>query len=42
LTPPHQEEGPNEALAQQENGVSSQNVNASEVIWAFFAAHARR
>ena len=40
--PPHQEEGPNQALAQQENGVSSQNVNASEVIWAFFAAHARR
>ena len=40
--PPHHEEGPREALAQRENGASTQNINASEVIWAFFAAHARR
>ena len=28
--------------SQRENGVSSQNLNASEVIWAFFNAHARK
>jgi polyhydroxybutyrate depolymerase len=31
-----------DARSQAENGVSSQNLNASEVIWAFFNAHARR
>jgi polyhydroxybutyrate depolymerase len=39
--PPHLE-GQNEALALRENGVSSQNLNASEVIWAFFNAHPRK
>jgi polyhydroxybutyrate depolymerase len=39
--PPHSDEGRSEADAQRENGVSSQNIKASEVIWAFFAAHAR-
>jgi polyhydroxybutyrate depolymerase len=28
--------------SQRENGVSSQNLNASEVIWAFLSTHARR
>jgi len=28
--------------SQRENGVSSQNLNASEVIWAFFKDHERR
>jgi polyhydroxybutyrate depolymerase len=40
--PPHRFDGPTEALVLRENGVSSGNINASEVIWAFFAAHARR
>jgi polyhydroxybutyrate depolymerase len=39
--PPYRETGVQEALAARENGASSQNINASEVIWAFFAAHAR-
>ena len=39
--PPHREDDLNEARSQQENGVSSQNLNASDVIWAFFSAHAR-
>jgi poly(3-hydroxybutyrate) depolymerase len=39
--PPHQE-GVNEAIAEQENGVSSQNFNASENIWKFFERHPRR
>jgi polyhydroxybutyrate depolymerase len=34
--------GPDAARVQPENGVSSQNLNASEMIWAFFAGHARR
>jgi hypothetical protein len=29
-------------MSLRENGVSSQNIHASEVIWAFFAMHARR
>ena len=28
--------------SQRENGVSSQNLDASEVIWAFLSTHARR
>jgi polyhydroxybutyrate depolymerase len=36
--PPHRDDGAQEALSRSENGVSSQNINASEVIWAFFAA----
>jgi polyhydroxybutyrate depolymerase len=40
--PPHHEEGLRETLALRENGVSSRNINASEVIWSFFAAHPRR
>jgi len=39
---PHRYEGRQEALARDENGVSSQNINASAVIWSFFAAHGRR
>jgi polyhydroxybutyrate depolymerase len=39
---PHRYQGQQETLARRENGISSQNVNASEVIWSFFAAHARR
>jgi polyhydroxybutyrate depolymerase len=31
-----------DARSQAENGVSSQNLNASEVIWAFFKTHGRR
>jgi polyhydroxybutyrate depolymerase len=37
---PHRYQGQQEALALGENGTSSQNINASEVIWSFFAAHA--
>ena len=40
--PPHAYEGAEEGFALRENGVSSRNINASEVIWAFFAGHARR
>jgi polyhydroxybutyrate depolymerase len=40
--PPHREVGVREELSLRENGVSSQNINASEVIWAFFAAHPRQ
>jgi polyhydroxybutyrate depolymerase len=40
--PPSHQEDPEEELARRENGVSSKNINASEVVWAFFAAHARR
>ena len=31
-----------DSRSQAENGVSSQNLNASDVIWAFFSNHARR
>jgi polyhydroxybutyrate depolymerase len=31
-----------DARSQAENGVSSQNLNASEVIWAFFKTHGRQ
>ena len=40
--PPRRSEGAREPLAERENGRSSQNLDASEVIWAFFAAHPRR
>ena len=40
--PPHSFEAESEALALRENGKSSRNINASEAIWAFFAAHPRR
>jgi len=40
--PPHVFDGPAEAAARRENGVSSGNLNASDVIWSFFAAHPRR
>jgi polyhydroxybutyrate depolymerase len=33
--------GPDAARVQPENGVSSQNLNASEMIWAFFRTHPR-
>lgn len=39
--PPHSGEGAS-AESQRENGVSSQNISASELIWDFFARHARR
>jgi polyhydroxybutyrate depolymerase len=38
--PPHQE-GTSEATVRKENGVSSQNLNASEIIWKFFERHQR-
>ena len=31
-----------DARSQAENGVSSQNLNAGEVIWAFFKTHGRQ
>jgi polyhydroxybutyrate depolymerase len=31
-----------DARSQAENGVSSRNLNASDVIWAFFKDHGRR
>jgi poly(3-hydroxybutyrate) depolymerase len=31
-----------DAASQRENGVSSQNINASETVWSFFNTHARR
>ena len=31
-----------DAASQRENGVSSQNLNASDVIWAFFNTHPRK
>jgi polyhydroxybutyrate depolymerase len=40
--PPHSGEGVSEAAAERENGASSRNISASEVIWDFFAAHGRR
>jgi polyhydroxybutyrate depolymerase len=40
--PPHREAGAREDVALRENGTSSQNIDASEVIWQFFAAHPRR
>ena len=39
--PPHHTQGPAETLARRTLGVSSQNIDASETIWAFFASHAR-
>jgi polyhydroxybutyrate depolymerase len=39
--PPHHTQGPAETLARRTLGVSSQNIDASETIWAFFATHPR-
>jgi len=39
--PPHHTQGPAEIIARRTLGVSSQNIDASETIWAFFASHAR-
>ncbi|HYM23658.1 MAG TPA: PHB depolymerase family esterase [Vicinamibacterales bacterium] len=39
--PPHKTQGVAENLARRTLGVSSQNINASETIWAFFASHPR-
>ena len=39
--PPHHAQGVAETLARRTLGVSSQNIDASETIWAFFAAHPR-
>lgn len=39
--PPHQAQGMAQRVANRTLGVSSQNINASEIIWAFFAAHRR-
>lgn len=35
-------DGPSEGPGRQGNGVSSRNIAATEIVWAFFAAHARR
>ena len=40
--PPHHADGIVEHIAERKLGVSSRNINASDVIWAFFAAHPRR
>jgi polyhydroxybutyrate depolymerase len=40
--PPERARGPAEALAERAFGVSSQNIDATATLWAFFAAHARR
>ena len=40
--PPERASGPAEALARRAFGVSSQNIDATATLWAFFAAHARR
>jgi polyhydroxybutyrate depolymerase len=39
---PHHSGGVQEAVASKKLGVSSQNIDASEVIWAFFEAHPRK
>ena len=39
--PPHRAQGVAETLARRTLGVSSQNIDASETIWAFFASHPR-
>ena len=39
--PPHHAQGVAETLARRTLGVSSANIDASEVIWSFFATHAR-
>ena len=39
--PPHHAQGPAEAIARRTLGVSSQNIDASETIWQFFATHPR-
>ena len=39
--PPHHTQGPAETIARRTLGVSSQNIDASETIWAFFASHPR-
>jgi polyhydroxybutyrate depolymerase len=40
--PPHHADGIAEAIAKRKLGSSSQNIDASAVIWKFFAAHGRR
>jgi polyhydroxybutyrate depolymerase len=41
--PPHAARQPMvERIARRELGVSSQNIDASETLWAFFSAHAKR
>jgi len=37
--PPHQSTGIEERLAARELGASSQNIDAAETLWQFFAAH---
>ncbi len=39
--PPHEGRGVQEILARRTLGVSSQNMEASETLWRFFAAHPR-
>jgi polyhydroxybutyrate depolymerase len=39
--PPHQRQGIQETIARHRVGISSQNIDASTVIWQFFAAHHR-
>jgi len=40
--PPHHAEGVKEMIAKRELGVSSQNIDASDVIWTFFQRSRRR
>jgi poly(3-hydroxybutyrate) depolymerase len=40
--PPFTFDTPTEAMVLKENGPSSRNLDATEVIWTFFAGHARR
>jgi polyhydroxybutyrate depolymerase len=40
--PPHRPQGIKEVIARREVGVSSQNIDASDVLWTFFAAHPKR
>jgi poly(3-hydroxybutyrate) depolymerase len=40
--PPHRPQGIKEVIARREVGVSSQNIDASDVRWTFFAAHPKR
>lgn len=40
--PPHQLRPAAEAVARRAFGVSSQNIDAAEVLWAFFKAHPKR
>ncbi len=40
--PPNQARGPAEALARRAFGISSQNIDATATLWAFFSAHPKQ